>query len=80
MAYSSISHMGFALMGLAAGTEQVIGHQCLQRRRGARRGHPVEADLVVGLDDPGPHVRLHSMTRLLPESATARVSPRNDSP
>ena len=63
----------------------VVNHQRLQKRRHAGGGGPVEADLLIGLYDPGPHdapapVRRHSMTRLLPESATANASPRSDSP
>ena len=59
----------------------VIGHQRLQRRRHAGRSRPVEADLAVRLDDSRSHrFRRQIITRLLPESATARTSPRIDMP
>ena len=47
-----------------------------QRRRLPVDRRPRESDLVVGLDDAGPHQRRsHTMTRLLPESAIAKRSP-----
>ena len=59
----------------------IVGHQCLQRGRGSGRGGPEEPDLTLLLDDPRPHEDfLHSITRLLPESDTASVSPRIDMP
>ena len=59
----------------------VVDHEGLQGRRGAGRGGPEEADLVLLLHDARPHLDLfHSITRLLPESATASRSPRSESP
>ena len=43
-------------------------------------GTPVEPDLVLVLVNGRPHSRRHRTTRLLPESATARRSPRSEMP